>query len=221
MNIAKWTYKNGKRIAHKLGLYESRKRRYFEHFKDLANGKEKVVVDLACGRGTFGKLFDNKKNFVIFLDIDEERLERITGLTDNTMKLRANAHKPPLPTNSVDVVLAMSALEHFSNFKKVMKEVKRILTPAGHFIVQLPNLLYFLEPHTKFPLLFMLPKRLKRVVTRAISYGYINFDCTINKVMQTAENLGFLLKKKVSVFHNFKSYPWPPAWILIYLNQPD
>jgi hypothetical protein len=62
-----------------------------------------------------------------------------------------------------------------------VQELCRVLKQGGVAIIQLPNLQYLFEPHTKLPLLGFMPKQVQLKILRMMNYAYINFDVTIKK----------------------------------------
>jgi len=96
-------------------------------------------------------------------------------------------------------------------------ELYRMLRRGGAAIIQLPNLQYPFEPHTKWPLLCLMPKRLQSRILKMIGYPYINMEVTIKNALLMLENAGFRLEETVKVYHLgiMKFLPQAPAYILI------
>jgi ubiquinone/menaquinone biosynthesis C-methylase UbiE len=211
-NIPRLIYRIGVWIASRLGLYAERAEKYFNRFKDhVKNGI--TVLDTGCGSGAFSKLLSKQDCCVVSLDVSSHVLKSVPEV-QNIHKICGDAQNLPLRDSSVDVVIAISLLEHLSRPYSAMREIRRVLKTGGFFVVQLPNLQYFIEPHTKFPLLFLLPASLKRVISEQLDY-YINFHMTVKGVLRLATSL-FTLRKKDALYHKFKTCPWPPAWIFIF-----
>lgn len=204
-------YRIGVELAEALGLYETRAARYLELFKQYVDDAERVV-DIGSGTGVFAKVLSDKARLLVALDIEREYLEKLDGSCIE--RVRADAQHLPFREESVDSVLAISLLEHLPSPETCMHEADRILIEKGNLIIQLPNLLYYIEPHTKFPML-LLPTRLKEHVRKRINYAYINFQCTISHVLKNVPTTLKLVEKK-SLYNKIKTPPWPTAWILIY-----
>lgn len=168
-------YRLGVKLATKLRLYETRIDRYLEVIEPYISSTG-VILDLGCGRGDLTRRLHGKTRWAVALDIDCEALSSIDGLS--IMKLCADAENIPLRDESIDTVIAISLLEHLPHPKKSLHGINRILKWGGYLIIQLPNLQYYVEPHTKFPL-FLLPHKLKETIRARIDYPYINFKVTI------------------------------------------
>ena len=55
-------------------------------------------------------------------------------------------------------MFSLSLMEHLEDPEKHVRELYRILKPNGTVVLQLPNLQYIFEPHSKWPLLCLFPK---------------------------------------------------------------
>lgn len=84
-------------------------------------------------------------------------------------------------------------------------------------MLQLPNPQYFFEPHTKIPLLFLLPKRIQKMVFRKLEYAYVNMDLTVKCALKLLLRAGFTLRKSVKIYHAeiMRLMPWAPAYIFL------
>ena len=115
------------------------------------------------------------------------------------------------------IAFSLSLLEHLENPAKCVKELYRVLKYGGTAIIQLLNLQYPFEPHTKWPLLCLMPKRLQIRILKMIDYPYINMKVTIKNALLMLKNAGFILEETVNVYHLgiMRLLPIAPAYILI------
>jgi SAM-dependent methyltransferase len=127
-----------------------------------------------------------------------------------------------MPTNFLSVMarwtqFSLSLLEHLENPAKCVQELYRVLRQGGAAIIQLPNLQYLFEPHTKLPLLGFMPKWAQSRILRMMDYAYINFDVTIKNALLMLQESGFELEESVKVYHLgvMKLLPQAPAYIFI------
>jgi len=97
----------------------------------------------------------------------------------------------PFRSSSIHAVVALSLLELVPGWDKMVSEAQRVLSVIGVFVIQLPNLMYLVEPHTKFPLLGFLPKRIRSVITSSVNYGELQFSCTLKNVVRKLEEHNF------------------------------
>ena len=180
MNIFKLFYRKAVGLMDRLHVYEERTGKYVDYFKRYVDDV-KIIVDIGCGEGAFSKALADGKRLVIALDIDEGALRRIKSpLIERVWE---DAHHLPLRESSIDCVLSLSLLEHLENPGKAVEELRRVLSHGGVAVIQLPNPQYLFEPHTKWPLLYLLPKRIRSRIFRMIGYPYVNVEFTINWLM--------------------------------------
>jgi ubiquinone/menaquinone biosynthesis C-methylase UbiE len=126
----------------------------------------------------------------------------------------SDAQSLPLRKESVDTVIAISILEHLRDPEIALTEFKRVLVTEGGLIVQIPNPEYFIEIHTKFPFIFLLPESIRdKINVRTFGYYYTNFRLSKKKLIQLLTPL-FVLREAKPVYHRLKTPPWPPSWIM-------
>lgn len=95
------------------------------------------IVELGCGLGDNLRVFA-PSNTVLGLEGLPDAVEsgRASGLSMQV----ANLEKPlPLPSESQDWVLCLDVLEHLLDPLGSMREMRRILRPGGHAVVNVPN----------------------------------------------------------------------------------
>jgi SAM-dependent methyltransferase len=102
--------------------------------------KDSIIADIGCGRtsrfakhkGSYGKL--------IGIDVSEEEIQHNQEIDE---KIVCNAgEKISLPNESIDLVVSFFVLEHVANPDQFFSEIRRILKPAGKFVLLAPNFLY-------------------------------------------------------------------------------
>jgi 2-polyprenyl-3-methyl-5-hydroxy-6-metoxy-1,4-benzoquinol methylase len=104
--------------------------------------KGKNVLDIACGLG-YGSyeiaMWGAKK--VIGMDIDMHSINsaKKNYKNNNLAFLVGNAESIPLKSNYMDVVISYETIEHLTNPKAFIKEIKRILNKDGILILSTPN----------------------------------------------------------------------------------
>ena len=146
-------------------------------FKECKNLK---VLDLGSGEGGTSKVF-SQDNFVISFDLSLVRLQRqkenvipkessteesvfiegersliLSKITQSRL-VNGNATKLPFLNSSFDLIIVQDVIEHLSETKPFLAEIKRILKPHGTVYLSTPNKLslfnFFSDPH--FGLLFI------------------------------------------------------------------
>lgn len=128
------------------------------------------VLDLGCGRGGVVELFWRDVRLAAGLDPDVPSLveHRVPGMP----VIRGRGENLPFAGESFDVVVCLWVLEHLEEPDVVLREVRRVLRPGGHFI--------FLTPNLRHPVVLMnrlakaLPQLQRRIVPRL--YGRVEAD---------------------------------------------
>jgi SAM-dependent methyltransferase len=111
----------------------------------LARGKR--VLDAGCGAGYgSGEL---AKTALSVLGVDQSAdaviFARENYRLPNLRFLPASVTALPHPNASFDLVVAFEVIEHLERWREFLLEVRRVLVPAGQFIVSTPNKLYYAE----------------------------------------------------------------------------
>jgi ubiquinone/menaquinone biosynthesis C-methylase UbiE len=101
----------------------------------------KVVLDAACGAGYGSAELAGVATRVVGVDVDEKAVEyarsRYGG--DNVEFEAMDVAALEFDSTSFDVVVAFEAIEHVEDGSAFLREVARVLRPAGTFIVSTPN----------------------------------------------------------------------------------
>jgi ubiquinone/menaquinone biosynthesis C-methylase UbiE len=118
-------------------------------FFDKRMVKDGSVLDLACGYGEFINNIDVKTKFAVDLNPDAA-----IHLSKNVHFTCTAADRLSfLDNHLIDRVFTSNFLEHLPDKEtcnQVLREVRRILKPAGHFIVMGPNVRYLYDKYWDF-----------------------------------------------------------------------
>jgi SAM-dependent methyltransferase len=96
----------------------------------------KIVADFGCGpRGSL--VWANSAFLRIGIDVLADRYA--DEFTDNIVShgmiyLKSTENVIPLPSDFVDVMFTLNAMDHVDNFPVMCKEIIRVLKPGGEFI---------------------------------------------------------------------------------------
>lgn len=74
-----------------------------------------------------------------FVTVDKYRSEATESLPANVTFREAKVPPLPFEDESFDYVVSFQVIEHISNDKRFVEEVRRVLRPGGKFIVSTPN----------------------------------------------------------------------------------
>jgi SAM-dependent methyltransferase len=111
----------------------------------LARGKR--VLDAGCGAGYGAAELAEAAAWVVGADIAAEAIDfaRLNYRRPNLFFERASCAALPHGAGSFDLVVAFEVIEHLANWRELLSEARRVLTPGGQFIVSTPNRLYYNE----------------------------------------------------------------------------
>jgi ubiquinone/menaquinone biosynthesis C-methylase UbiE len=198
------------KIEKKIGLIDERLTKYYPIFSKYAKRNE-VVLDAGSGAGNFS-LACAKTSEVISLEFSRSLLLK-QKKSEKINRIRADVENLPFKSKSINLVLAISLLEHVSNSSIALTEFQRVLKPNAYLVIQLPNPQYFIEVHTLLPLVFLFPKKIRELLIRKRGY-YTNLDFTNKILLKKAAPL-FEITFYKALYYKIKTYPWPPGWIYV------
>jgi SAM-dependent methyltransferase len=118
-------------------------------FFDRRMVRDGSVLDLACGYGEFINNIDVKTKFAV--DLNPDSVTRLSK--DVHFTCAAADHLSFLDNHLLDRVFTSNFLEHLPDkgtCNQVLREVRRVLKPAGHFIVMGPNIRYLYDRYWDF-----------------------------------------------------------------------
>lgn len=105
--------------------------------------KNNFVLDLGCGDGLNIHILRKMGVKKIWgVDISKKLLTEAKKNNPRTKFFKGSAESLPFRDNTFDVVLVDSVFHHIMDYKKSLKEIKRVLKPKGR--------LCFSEPHKSF-----------------------------------------------------------------------
>ena len=107
----------------------------------------KRVLDAGCGVGYGAARLAEVAAEVVALDQARDPLT-VGGKQYSHPRLRfvqGDCTRFPFADSSLDAVVAFEVIEHLDEWKALIEESRRVLVPAGQFIVSTPNRLYYGE----------------------------------------------------------------------------
>lgn len=97
------------------------------------------VLDLGCGRGGVMELFWRDVALAVGLDPDWRSLHERRAPLPAACAL---GEALPFTDGAFDLVIALWVLEHLPDPERVLREVRRVLSPGGVFLFLTPNALH-------------------------------------------------------------------------------
>ncbi|MEO5924474.1 MAG: methyltransferase domain-containing protein [Bryobacteraceae bacterium] len=105
----------------------------------------KRVLDLGCGTG-YGTAELAKYAFeAVGVDISREAIDYAKAHYRTARYVEVPATELPFEPATFDAVVSFELIEHLSDWRPLLAQVKRVLHPGGLFIVSTPNKLYYAE----------------------------------------------------------------------------
>ena len=104
----------------------------------LKNTGMNNILDVACGTGRFFKLYSPRDIYGI--DISSAMLQQARKRKGVKKVQVADAEKIPFRDNFFDVVITSQFIMHTPFYKRVIKEMTRVVKKNGSVIIDFPNL---------------------------------------------------------------------------------
>ncbi|WP_051669627.1 class I SAM-dependent methyltransferase [Bryobacter aggregatus] len=111
----------------------------------LARGKR--VIDLGCGAGYGSAELAANAASVIGVDVDPEAVTeaRKNYVRPNLQFDVASLEALPFADGIFELGVCFEVIEHLTDYRKLLSEVRRVLAPGGQFIVSTPNIKFYAE----------------------------------------------------------------------------
>lgn len=126
----------------------------YELFPERAS----CVLDIGCNEGLLLSSIGTRSKNAIGIDIRSGCFEK-RYKSHNIKFINANAEQLPFKDEAFDVVIMSDVLEHIINPKNAIKEIDRVLSKGGFFLLTVPNkgaldFLDVLNLKHRFPILY-------------------------------------------------------------------
>lgn len=211
-------YRSAVSLLYRRKTYERRQLTYSSIIYSLLENAKGNILDIGTGTGSiFDLLHPKSEELMVGLDVDRTAVKSLGKRRFNAVI--ADAEHMPFRDGIFHATLLISCIEHLSCAPRCVKEIKRVTVENGSCIVQLPNLQWPIEPHTKFPLLGFMPNPISSVVKKSESYNSLYLSTSLKKVLVWFSQAGFanVARQKIYPdFHFLRIFPWPLGWFLVF-----
>jgi len=148
-----------KKLKKKYFNYSEHPYRIFESRIESIVNKSSIILDVGCGRtAPVLKKFIGKAQKLIGVD-----LEKPVEIPTEIKYIMSDISNMDIPSNSIDIVISRSVLEHIENPNSVFMEIRRVLKLRGSFIFLTPNLFDYVSIASK-----ILPSRFHKTIISRI-----------------------------------------------------
>ncbi len=111
----------------------------YSHLQNSCDYRYKTVIDLGCGfHANFSRQIIDQVTALHLIDFNVHRYwEHFSHVTIHKGEL--GKILPAIETSSIDIIVANHVLEHLSDPGMVLKECRRVLTPEGKILINVPS----------------------------------------------------------------------------------
>jgi len=109
------------------------------------------VLDYGCGNGIYTVRIAERFHHTAGVEVEENRLEEAKRLAEErgaAIDFRLAQDTLPFRDASFDCVTMIEVLEHVSDERASLAEIRRVLRPDGRLYVSVPNRLFPIETHS-------------------------------------------------------------------------
>lgn len=97
------------------------------------------ILEIGCGAGRLTNHLTQKGFSIIGFDISRSLIKEGNIRYPDVIKLLASGDSIPFSDSTFDIILSFDVLEHISDLKGHLSEVRRILKTDGFYLFQTPN----------------------------------------------------------------------------------
>ncbi len=199
--IAAGLYRIVVMILRSTGYYHFRNESYVSLVLEsvgVEGRPEKILLDVGCGPGGITSILADTFD-VVGLDVNRHLLLNFVKAT--VPRVQAHAEFLPFKKGSVDILVAISLVEHLTRQRRFFAGVAQVLKDDGLALLQVPEMRFLIEPHTKWPLLFAWRESLQSRVLTATGYRDVDLSTSLEKVVDLAREHGLEAGRIYPIWH--------------------
>ena len=167
--------------------------------KRLLPKSGKLMLEIGAGAGRNTPRYQGYER-VVLLDYSRTQLQQAQerlGESGNYIYVAADAYKLPFVDGLFDGATMIRTLHHMQDAPAALRQVRRVLQPAGSFILEYANKL-----NLKAILRYVLRKQDWSPFTlEQVEFVDLNFDFHPKAVRQWLDEIGFDLQRQLTVSH--------------------
>lgn len=177
-------------------------------------GNGERLLDIGCGSGHLLYQFRERFKSLIGLEYSPHRLEQAKANLEGwpfTPIYGSAEDLSPLESNSIDQIISADTIEHIPDVYQAVKEIHRVLRPAGRLVINTPNIAFIKKRFLLLTGMFPSTSQPNEGVSDDILFdgGHLHYF-TFRSLRLVLEKLGFVIEKQcgygpLGKLHNF----WP------------
>jgi ubiquinone/menaquinone biosynthesis C-methylase UbiE len=183
-------------------------------------------LEIGCGEGFLLSALDHGKKFAIDLSTQAINAARTRAQAQFSVAL---SERLPFPDASFDLVTSVGVMEHFLDIKEATQEIRRVLSPGGHYVALTHVHLTFWEKltHKMREYVFPVPRPVRfarwlraRLTPPEYPKQAIQHRYTLLSAAASLEENGL---KVIDILHTRKDpgLPLIGPWVIIYIVQRE
>jgi len=163
----------------------------------LLNPKATSGLDIGCDRGQITERVQMNTG-ITFIGL-EQNIKAVKAGSKYVKIIQGRANMLPFTDSTFDFVSMISVLEHIppNELKDSLSEVHRVLKYGGFLLIQIPNMNFPIEPHSRLPFQQFLPRTLGDKYFSIFSHGRYKksfwYRTTPKKIIWVASHVGLSL----------------------------
>lgn len=178
------------------------------------------ILDLGCGGGWLSAILSRNDSVSLIYSLDSSKyflntllpnvLRHMNGIPQKIITIEGLFEPLLFPDNSLDIVVASSALHHAENLDKLLKEIRRVLKKGGFLFIlnetPWPSYRYLISLFSATVRIFwnLIRKRYHIKSPSISASGYLydpklgDIDYPIWYWQQAIKNAGFIIEKEIN-----------------------
>lgn len=131
------------------------------------------ILNIGTGAGVLERVFSEEFPYseVYGVDVADERIEK-----KGYKFIKIKDERLPFQSNSFDIIISNSVMEHVSFPNRHIEEIYRVLKKKGLVYLAVPNKFWIVEHHFGVPFLSFFPRRVSNAFCRAVFKRNFNLN---------------------------------------------